>query len=141
MASRVDCIILCALALSGLSPLSVVHPLLAQATLSAAAVTGTVRDQQGAPVRDAKITLTENSKDLSRESLSDSNGVFLFPSIGAGTYTLQVTKTGFSAYVINSLSVDIGERAALDISLRLGGVRTSISVSAANIALLDSESN
>ncbi len=114
---------------------------MAQATLGAAAVTGTVRDQQGSPVTDAKITLTDDAKAMNRESSSDSTGVFLFPSIGAGTYTVRVEKTGFSTYVVNNLAVEIGERAVLNISLRVGQVHTSIAVSVADSATLDTESN
>jgi len=114
---------------------------MAQATLGAAAVTGTVRDQQGSPVPDARITLTDDSKGMSHESSSDSSGEFLFPAIGAGTYTVRIEKTGFSAYLVNNLAVDVGQRAALNISLRVGQIRTSITVSAADAVMLDTQSN
>jgi len=112
-----------------------------QATLGAAAVTGTLRDEQGAPVADAKVTLTDNSKALNRESSSDSSGVFLFPSIRPGTYTLQIEKSGFSTYLVNNLTVEIGERAVLEIPLKLGGIRTLITISAADAPMIDSDSN
>jgi hypothetical protein len=90
---------------------------------------------------DAKITLTDNSKAMSRESSTDSSGVFLFPSIGAGTYTLRVEKAGFITYLLNDLAIEVGERAVLDVSLQVGPARTSITVSAVDAAILDSESN
>jgi hypothetical protein len=52
--------------------------LLAQTTLSAGAVAGTVRDESGSFVAGAKITLTEQAKGLVRESESDAMGSFCF---------------------------------------------------------------
>ncbi len=116
-------------------------PLMAQATLGSSALAGTVRDERGSPVTEAKISLTDNSKGMTRGASSDSSGVFLFPSIGAGTYTVRIEKTGFSIYLLNDLAVEVGERAVLDVSLQVGQARTSITVSAADAAILDTESN
>lgn len=90
---------------------------------------------------DAKISLTDNSKSVNREASSDSSGLFLFPSIGAGTYTVRVEKAGFSTWLLNDLTVEIGQRAVVDVSLRVGQVRTSIAVSAAGAAILNTDSN
>ena len=101
---------------------------MAQATLGAAALAGTVRDEQGSPVLDAKVTLTDYSKAMSRETSSDSSGLFLFPSISAGTYSVRLEKTGFSTYLLDDLSAEIGQGAVLNVSLPVGQVRTSIAV-------------
>jgi len=100
-----------------------------------------VRDERGSPVVDAKITLTDDSKAMMRESSSDSSGGFLFPSISTGSYTLRATKSGFSTYLVNDLTIEIGQRAVLDVTLRVGEIRTAITVSAADTAALDVESN
>src|ERR1700749_746320 len=139
MGSRIIiCAVLCAIVLWALSTAC---PLMAQAALGAATAAGTVRDEQAFPVVDAKISLTDNAKAISHESSSDSSGLFLFPSIAAGTYTVRVEKAGFSTWLLNDLTVEIGERAALDVSLRVGQIRASIAVSAADAAVLDTDSN
>jgi len=139
MGSRIIiCAVPCAIVLWALSTAC---PLMAQAALGAATAAGTVRDEQAFPVVDAKISLTDNAKAISHESSSDSSGLFLFPSIAAGTYTVRVEKAGFSTWLLNDLTVEIGERAALDVSLRVGQIRTSIAVSAADAAILDTDSN
>jgi len=118
-----------------------VRPLAAQAMLDAAAAGGSVRDEQGSPVPDAKITLTDDSKAMTRESSSDSSGAFLFPAVSAGRYTLRAAKPGFSTYQVNDLAIEIGQRVVLDITLRVGEIRTAVTVSAADKAALDEESN
>ena len=120
---------------------SATRPLMAQASLGAADISGSVRDEQGSPVVDARITLTDDSKAMTRESSSDSSGAYLFPSIGAGMYTIRFAKTGFALYQVNDLSVEIGQRAVRDVVLRVGEVRTTIVVSASGAPALDEESN
>ena len=51
-----------------------------------------VRDDSGRSVADAKLILTERSKGLVRESESNSDGSFLFPSLIAGVYSVRVEK-------------------------------------------------
>ena len=71
-------------------------PILAQTLLGVGALGGTIRDESGAVVADAKVSLTEESKGLFRESKSDRGGSFLFPAIIAGVYSIEVEKRGFS---------------------------------------------
>jgi hypothetical protein len=50
---------------------------------------GTVRDEHQAVVPTAQAVVTESSKGLVRESLSDASRSFLFPSIGV-VYTVRI---------------------------------------------------
>jgi len=56
-----------------------------------------IRDDSGASVAGAKIILTEESKGLVRESGSNRDGSFLFPSLIAGGYSVCVQKEGFTS--------------------------------------------
>ena len=69
------------------------HPTFAQTLLGAGAIGGTVRDESGAMVADANVTLTEESKGLSRESRSDRGGSFLF----SGNHRGRVFRQGRKA--------------------------------------------
>jgi hypothetical protein len=130
-----------AIVLSALVSLLGIQPALAQATLGNAAVAGTVLDEHGLPVADATITLTDSRKSMARKSFSDSTGAFLFPSISAGTYTIQVGKVGFSSYFVSNLEVEVGQRAFVNVPLQVGEIRTVVTVSAIDGARLDTESN
>jgi hypothetical protein len=78
-----------------LIPLAIIaiSPAFGQTTLGIAAVGGTVRDQSGALVAGAKVTLTEESKGLVRDSESDTGGSFLFPAVIPGVYCIRVEKS------------------------------------------------
>jgi len=83
----------------------------AQATLGSAAVGGTVRDPTGAAVPEARIALTETARGLVRETVSNSAGSYLFPSVSAGVYSLRVSKEAFEAYELKDVHLDIGGKA------------------------------
>src|SRR5581483_6820768 len=70
--------------------------LFAQTASYGGAVRGTVLDDSGALVSEAKISLTEQSKGLARATESDSAGLFLFFSLPAGPNTETVTKMGLT---------------------------------------------
>ena len=109
--------------------------------MGAGAVAGIVHDKSGATVVGAKVLLTEKSKGLIHASETDNSGSFLFPSVLADLYTLNVTKPGFRSYQVDDLMVEVGEAVSLSVTLTLGDLRTVVSVSAPSSTALDSESN
>ena len=115
--------------------------LLAQTTLSAGAVAGTVRDESGSFVAGAKITLTEQAKGLVRESESDRDGVFLLPSLIAGVYSLRVESQGFSAERMEGLTIEVGKLVSVNLTLHVGEIRTAIEVLLPMEAEQNAESN
>src|SRR5262249_55921902 len=97
--------------------------------------------EQEAFVAGARIILTEKPKGLVRESESDTGGSFLFPFVSPGVYSVRVTKAGFSTWELSDLTVEVGQHVALDVELRIGEFRTSVTVSSSGQTLLDTESN
>ena len=124
-----------------LASLLSILPLAAQAPSGAAALSGTVMDEHNGAISGAKIVMTEKSKGLARESSSDASGSFLFPSVSTGIYTVRLTKVGFSTYQVDDLMIEVGEQAALDITLQIGELRTVVTVSSADTEALDTKSN
>ncbi|HZY98764.1 MAG TPA: carboxypeptidase-like regulatory domain-containing protein, partial [Candidatus Baltobacteraceae bacterium] len=72
--------------------------LLVQGTWVLAGVTGnmsgTVRDNAGAPVAGATVQLVSPSQTAS--TTTDANGHFIILSLAPDTYTVSISKTGFS---------------------------------------------
>jgi Carboxypeptidase regulatory-like domain len=124
-----------------LASLSVFLPVRAQAPSGAAALSGTVLDGREDAISGAKVTIIEKSKDLVRESFSGASGSFLFPSLSPGVYVIRVTKVGFSTYQMDDLKIEVGQQAALDITLQIGEVRTVVTVSSADAEALETTSN
>jgi hypothetical protein len=126
---------------AGLVFLIAAGPLLAQATLGTAAAAGTIRDSSGALVPGAVVTLTDKARGSIRESESDSAGAFLIPSVIAGLYSLEVRKEGFSVARIDSVKIDVGALASFEVTLRLEGLRTGITVSPSSNAEIAGDSS
>ncbi len=121
--------------------ISAVSPMLAQTTLSLGSVGGAIRDESGAVVAGAKVILTEESKGLVRETESGSDGRFLFPATIAGSYSARVEKPGFNLVTMTGLRIEVGEQASVEITLHVGEVRTTLTVTAPTATELDAESN
>jgi len=58
-------------------------------------VVGHVGDPSGAAVPEAKVTATNQGTNISTVATTDASGDYTFSTLVSGTYTVQVTKTGF----------------------------------------------
>lgn len=73
---------------------------------SAASISGTITDPQGAVVPNAGVTLTNKETGESRAAASSAEGVYEFKNIAAGIYTLKTQAGyGFKAHIIEDLKI------------------------------------
>src|SRR5215475_6489440 len=63
------------------------------------AVSGTVTDASGAIITDAKATLTNESTQETQSVSSNESGVYQFPLLKPGRYSLAIEKDGFRRVV------------------------------------------
>lgn len=63
-----------------------------------ASIQGTIQDSSGAVIPNASVILTNESTAVRRSVSSDGSGLYNFPNIDIGTYTVDVTATGFESY-------------------------------------------
>lgn len=94
-------------------------------------VQGTVADQTGAMIPGAVLTLSNVTTGSAATAQSDSSGVFSFPIVSVGRYTLSVTKPGFKSYVHSEFPVYSASPATLAVSLVIGETSEQVSVSGA----------
>jgi hypothetical protein len=100
-------------------------PLAAQTGLGT--VKGTVLDATGAAIPGAKVTLTNEQTNISRESETSSVGTYEFPAVPIGSYKLTVQAQGFKRYE-GTFNVQAGQTIAIDPALEVGTVDTVIEV-------------
>ena len=104
-------------------------PVLAQSGLGS--ITGTVQDSTGGAVSGAAVRLTEKATQVSRASTTNESGLFTFPAVVVGTYTVTVTKPGFKEKKIDDLGINAFQQAALGaVTLEVGATADSVTVSA-----------
>jgi Carboxypeptidase regulatory-like domain len=95
-----------------------------------ASVTGTVTDATGAVVANASISLTNTATGQVRQVISNTDGAYLFPTVGVGRYTLEASMQGFQKYTKTDIVVHVDQTLKEDVSLKVGNTQETVSVEA-----------
>ena len=119
---------------------------LAFATSSAAqsfvgSIRGTVLDPQGAAVKGAAVLVTDEATGVPRAVETDDQGRYEAPNLQPGTYKVEVMAASFKKVERTNVLVRASGTALVDVTLEVGGVTETITVSgeAANNITLDSQ--
>ncbi len=100
-------------------------------------LSGVVQDQNGGALAGAKVTVSDPAKGFQLETKTNSEGVFSFPTIPPGTYTVTVEATGFKKTVKSGIIVNIADRQSTGvIALEVGGIENTVEVTADAAQLL-----
>ncbi len=91
-------------------------------------VLGTVRDNTGAVVANAAVTLLSQDTAIETKTTSDEAGNYGFFNVKVGTYTITVEHAGFSKFTTADVKVDVTARQRVDVKLQLGQVTESVTV-------------
>jgi len=68
----------------------------AQAQGAGGQIEGTVRDQQGAALPGATVTLRNDQTGVVRTAVTEADGRYLFPALAPGTFSVKVELQGFA---------------------------------------------
>jgi hypothetical protein len=100
----------------------------AQSTLGT--ILGRVVDPSGASVAGVKVTLREETTNVSSSQNSNADGQYVFSNIKPGTYQLTFEANGFAVQHIEHLPLEVNQTVRQDISLQIGALVSSIQVTA-----------
>lgn len=96
-----------------------------------ATLTGVVTDQSQAVVAGAKVTLTDAQSGSQRDTVTNSDGYFTFASVPVGSYRLTVDAKGFTAYKVEGITLNGGDKRNLDAQLTVGTTNQTVEVTGA----------
>jgi len=102
-------------------------------------MTGTITDQSGASVPDAKVTVLNKNTNVVRTSTTSSQGSFFITDLIPGTYSVKVEKTGFQTATIPEINVYASQTATADVTLQTGSAADMVEVIAPTITLQTDE--
>src|SRR2546425_12262473 len=94
-------------------------------------LSGLVRDPAELPVEGADVRLLNVSTQAKQSYVTGPDGEYHFFALQPGTYTITVTRGGFSTLQRNGLVLRVGDQVSLDLPLQIGGVTESVKVTAA----------
>jgi len=93
-------------------------------------IVGSVTDSSHAAIVDAKVVATNPATSFTRDTLSNSTGVYTVPNLLPGTYTVTITAAGFQTYTRTEIVVTVQTVTRVDATLVVGSVNESVTVSA-----------
>jgi hypothetical protein len=93
----------------------------ALAQVESSSLTGTVTDQQSRRIPHAKIRATNAATGLQRETETTSQGNYGLVDLPAGTYSVQISKDGFSTFQAARVEQIVGQTRTLNATLNVSG--------------------
>jgi len=98
-------------------------------------IAGTLKDETGAVVPKAAVTVTNTSTGLSRQATTDAAGYYSIPNLLEGMYDLSVSASGFRPYTQKGVRVPINMVTRIDATIRVGAVTEQVTVEASAAVL------
>jgi hypothetical protein len=109
-----------------------------QAKSASGTVCGSVIDVTGAPVVDAKITLTRADQST-QEQYSDENGRFTFTNVRSGEFQLTISSPGFTSQGTSGLLHDGENYSVPQVALTLATELTEVHVTMSQVEIAEAE--
>jgi hypothetical protein len=106
-----------------------------------ATVSGTVVDATGAVVPNVPVRITNTDTGLVWNVASNASGRYAAPALPVGRYHIQVGVAGFRKVEIDGISLQVDQRARIDITLQPGDVAESVTVVGEALGQLEAESS
>ena len=92
-------------------------------------ILGAVTDAGGAVVPGAVVTVTSTATNVASTTTTNTDGNFTVPNLEVGGYTLTVAKDGFKKALRSGITLEVDQRAQIDVGLETGAVSEVIEVS------------
>src|SRR5580700_5809387 len=92
-------------------------------------ISGTVRDTTGSAIPDLAIIARNVDTGVQQNATSNGDGFYAFTTLPVGRYELETFRAGFKPYKRSGLTVDVGTKLQIDITLELGEQSEQITVS------------
>jgi hypothetical protein len=110
-------------------------------TAGTASIQGVVTDASGALIQNASVTVTNIATQVKHSTVSSGSGLYSFPNIAIGTYTLDVTAAGFQHYRQSNIVLEVGSSIAVNPSMKIGTASQTVEVTATSLALQTEDSS
>ena len=92
-------------------------------------IRGTVTDQSGALVPDARITVTNVATGLSK-TVTSKDGEFTILQLPVGDYSVRIEKTGFKTFTASGIHLEINQAYAVNAKMDVGAISETVTVEA-----------
>src|SRR5436190_16623187 len=92
-------------------------------------ITGEVKDPSNAIVPGATVTATNTATNAVRSTVTNEAGIYGFPGLIPGKYSVKVELPGFQALVRNNIELQVQQVARVDFTLAVSQTAETVQVS------------
>ncbi|HUK18539.1 MAG TPA: TonB-dependent receptor [Bryobacteraceae bacterium] len=93
-----------------------------------AGITGRVTDPSGSAIVNAKVLAKDLDRDTEWPTTTNIDGIYAFPRIPPGRYSLKIEATGFKTYINPEVGLEVNQRARVDVAMQVGAITESVEV-------------
>jgi hypothetical protein len=93
-------------------------------------IQGTVTDASGAVVSGANVTVVNVDTNSTFATVTSGEGLYSAPTLAVGNYDVTIEKPGFKRTVRSGVTLQVDQRAQLDVTLEIGQIAESVRVEA-----------
>ncbi|HEX4950534.1 MAG TPA: carboxypeptidase regulatory-like domain-containing protein [Blastocatellia bacterium] len=95
-----------------------------------ATLEGIITDANGAAIPNAKVIVKNTDTGLTRETVTDDSGIYRLPALPPGSYQLTSSATGFAENRFTGITLTVGQKLNLDLTLKVAAVGETVDISA-----------
>src|SRR3954453_24104719 len=94
-------------------------------------ISGTITDPQGATIPVVTVAVVNVDTNVRTQVVTNANGFYLAPLLITGNYQLVAEASGFKKLVRSGLSLRLGQHMEINLTMEVGALSESVTVSAA----------
>ena len=91
-------------------------------------IEGNVTDASGAAIAGATVEATDVPDAVTRDTITNDDGAYRFPSLIPGTYSVTIKKAGFATFTREATRIDAGILYRIDAKLPVGTATSKVEV-------------
>src|SRR5207249_2776680 len=98
-------------------------------------ITGTVKDTSGAVIPQAKVTVTNQGTNITRDTTTTDSGDYTMTFLPVGVYSVTAEKQGFQLAKRSDIQLNVADVIRIDLELAVGATTQTVEVHAPAVAL------
>src|ERR1700682_2562015 len=91
-------------------------------------IEGNVTDPSGAAISGATVEATNVGDSVTRQTVTNNDGAYRFPSLIPGTYSVTIKKAGFATFTRGATRIDAGILHRVDAKLPVATATSEVAV-------------
>ena len=109
--------------------------------LGTAGISGVVSDTNGAAITNARVVVKNKGTGQTRETITSGEGTYTFQNLPPATYEIRVEAPNFAQAVVETITLNIGEVPAINITLQPAGAQATVMITPGDVLNVDTNTS